>query len=292
MDGMRVPEGYQEAFERAERTFVYQRVFHRESADDVRIVTLTPPSNQDLCQDDDCIGSPMSHDMARLVSIGELNPITKAPIVDISPLQNPSERQSPFVRQKAMKVNSLPNSSKQRKIHGFFPRAQSDQCRSPLQTKNNIEAIGTLHPPATGKTASPPRTTISPYVECNSISQLATFTPVKERKRCASPSSSDGLISSPTSASTKRQHYDLSMSPPENDENTSSPYTSPTLETRSFASAGPRRGENLFDKFRYEAPASAMRSRVKKNMLVIDTNHDDSGSGPRRSPLERRLEFT
>ncbi|MCO5589780.1 hypothetical protein L7F22_043749 [Adiantum nelumboides] len=82
--GMQVPTNYREQFERAERTFVYQRVFHRSSTSNkVRMTTLTSaPQNDDMFGTDDCIGPLMSPEIIEGIANGDIDPITRKSIAE------------------------------------------------------------------------------------------------------------------------------------------------------------------------------------------------------------------
>lgn len=84
--GMQVPNGYREAFERAERTFVYQHVFDRTKDGEIRMTTLTKQSREDGANngDDDCIGPQMTPEEVHGIASGEIDPITRKPIEDLT----------------------------------------------------------------------------------------------------------------------------------------------------------------------------------------------------------------
>ncbi|RUS16026.1 hypothetical protein BC937DRAFT_91681 [Endogone sp. FLAS-F59071] len=111
MEGqMRVPPDYEQAFQRAELTFQYQRVY---DIDTCTLTTLTPvPEGMDVGKmdflgprrrqermgwsdfhwsfeiDTDAwwvsVSSELDLETARRIAMGDLNPITKQPIVDLS----------------------------------------------------------------------------------------------------------------------------------------------------------------------------------------------------------------
>lgn len=95
MEGFKVPATYQRDFEMAEKTFVYQRVFHRSSTTgQTRMVTLTPCTGQAGIEDEDCIGPLLPEELVDAISRGEVDPITKEPIVDLVPMSPPMMNRS------------------------------------------------------------------------------------------------------------------------------------------------------------------------------------------------------
>ncbi|RUS29506.1 PIN domain-like protein, partial [Jimgerdemannia flammicorona] len=82
MDGqLRVPPDYEKAFRRAELTFWYQRVYDL----DARALTTVNPVPQGLdISEMDFLGPLLEPEVARGIATGDLNPITKEPIVDLT----------------------------------------------------------------------------------------------------------------------------------------------------------------------------------------------------------------
>jgi exonuclease 1 len=74
----KVPENYLEAFKRAELTFLYQRVFCPDKQD---VVFLTDPDSSVDVDNMPFIGAAVETELARAVARGDVNPITKKPIV-------------------------------------------------------------------------------------------------------------------------------------------------------------------------------------------------------------------
>ncbi|KAF0388609.1 PIN domain-like protein [Gigaspora margarita] len=81
MDGkMEVPPDYSYNFRRAELAFLYQRVFDIETK---CLVTLNPiPEDLDINPDTNFIGPDLDSDVALGIAIGEINPLTKKPIIN------------------------------------------------------------------------------------------------------------------------------------------------------------------------------------------------------------------
>lgn len=73
-----VPTGYLEAFQRAELTFLYQRVFCP-VVNDIVMINLPPPGYDD--EKLDFLGGNVEKEVARGVATGDLHPMTKKPIV-------------------------------------------------------------------------------------------------------------------------------------------------------------------------------------------------------------------
>ncbi|KAL8767129.1 MAG: hypothetical protein Q9209_006291 [Squamulea sp. 1 TL-2023] len=73
-----VPAGYLESFQRAELTFLHQRVF---CPDTNSVVMMTPPGLESLNQDLEFLGTELKQDIALGIVMGDIHPITKKPIV-------------------------------------------------------------------------------------------------------------------------------------------------------------------------------------------------------------------
>ncbi|KAL1867555.1 hypothetical protein VTK73DRAFT_4079 [Phialemonium thermophilum] len=75
----KVPEGYLARFKQAELTFLHQRVFCPQKRE---LVLLTEPDSSSLdIETLPFIGAPVDPDLARSVAVGDVNPISKQPIV-------------------------------------------------------------------------------------------------------------------------------------------------------------------------------------------------------------------
>ncbi|KAL2015807.1 hypothetical protein VTK56DRAFT_4723 [Thermocarpiscus australiensis] len=73
-----IPENYLEDFRQAELTFLHQRVFCPKKRD---IVLLTEPGPLVNVDDMPFIGAPIETELARSIAAGDVNPITKQPIL-------------------------------------------------------------------------------------------------------------------------------------------------------------------------------------------------------------------
>lgn len=235
--------GYQKDFERAEKTFVYQRVFHRSSTTgQTRMVTLTPITGQGGIEEEDCIGPMLPDALVEAVSRGEVDPITKLPIVDLNPSSparrsnsTPSTISSSFYAAPKPKWIRETKSAGQKTLDTFFARGQTavvadTAARPPLRTVTNVAAA----PLATGGQASTDvwekapdeksryfasatmtANQSSPDLRLGESAHLATFTPTQVRRRLSRCSSTEsGEISSPASCSRKRASDQLQSSPP------------------------------------------------------------------------------
>lgn len=74
----KIPAGYMDAFEQAEKTFKYQWVYCPKLQ---RMVNLTEPASEEEIAGLTYIGTYVESEMARKLAAGELNPMTKQPIV-------------------------------------------------------------------------------------------------------------------------------------------------------------------------------------------------------------------
>ncbi|KAK3484693.1 uncharacterized protein B0T23DRAFT_57726 [Neurospora hispaniola] len=75
---IRVPDDYLARFKQAELTFIYQRVFCPEKQ---AVVCLTEPDESINVDDMPYIGAPIDAKLARAIAVGDVNPITKEPII-------------------------------------------------------------------------------------------------------------------------------------------------------------------------------------------------------------------
>ncbi|EPQ26882.1 uncharacterized protein PFL1_05517 [Pseudozyma flocculosa PF-1] len=81
---MRVPATYAREFRKAELTFVHQRVWDPRQA---RMTTLTPLPDGTLDEMVPFIGAPIDDELARQIAEGDVDPVTRLPMVDLVPSQ-------------------------------------------------------------------------------------------------------------------------------------------------------------------------------------------------------------
>ncbi|KAF8533748.1 PIN domain-like protein [Trichophaea hybrida] len=150
-----IPDGYLQAFHRADMTFQHQRVFCPLSE---QMVMANDPDPGSVIDDEVLvyIGPEVEAEIVRSVARGDLDPITKEPIlvVEKSSVPNPFTRTWAAPGQSA-KFNTPP--PKNKSITSFFkPRSElrPTVVRTPLQSKdlNQIAAFGSFSAPA--KTSS------------------------------------------------------------------------------------------------------------------------------------------
>lgn len=118
-----VPAGYLEAFQRAELTFLHQRVFCPET----HSIVMMTPLDVDSCDHDlSFLGTEVEQDVALGVVRGDLHPMTKKPIV-----VQPSVSQPPrsLWTNKRRQIIGTPSDLKPNKPIDAFFKAQ----RTPLQ---------------------------------------------------------------------------------------------------------------------------------------------------------------
>jgi exonuclease-1 len=119
----RVPSGYLENFRKAELTFLHQRVFCPEAK---MLVMTTELEKEGEPEDFAFIGKPVDAELACGVARGDLNPMTKLPIVVATPTPS-SSRGRPWPTPKRHSI-STPSDSKGGQSIGSFFKAQ----RTPL----------------------------------------------------------------------------------------------------------------------------------------------------------------
>ena len=252
MDGMKVPATYQHDFEKAEKTFVYQRVFHRSaSSGNIRMVTLTPCNGQADIEDEDCIGPMLPDAVVGAIASGDVDPITRLPIVDLNPAppqrshSTPTQPSSFYAGVKPKLAREVPL-GRQKTLDGFFARAQTfhdteKAGRKALGVVTNVTSsfaassthrgVATPKQDEMGGAEKSKYFACSPVEECN-VAQLASFTPTNAKRRFSRCLSTDsGEISSPASSARKHSRNQLQSSPlvGEEDADRSSPTTSPTI---------------------------------------------------------------
>ncbi|KAL9610281.1 MAG: hypothetical protein Q9167_005001 [Letrouitia subvulpina] len=113
----RVPPGYAEAFERAELTFLYQRVFCPLASEIVGMHNLS----EDLkCKDLSFMGSEIKRDIAIGIAQGDLHPTTKRPLIVRRSVNCTESPRTPWVNARKQ-PEGLPSSLKNHKpIEAFF----------------------------------------------------------------------------------------------------------------------------------------------------------------------------
>lgn len=222
MDGMNVPPTYERDFERAEKTFVYQRVFDRDEQGHFRLVTLTPASSYEGDLDaDDCIGADLPEELAKGIARGDIDPITRLPVEGLltrtssasaGPMSSNSSSKKTINR--AYSAPSRFNKQAkpepgQRGIKGFFAvakgessnscsRQQETPSRAPLAPKSVNQSVAKQSSSdAVEDEASKFFAKVSPAKEADT--SLATFTPRSKRQRTDSLASADS-VSSPASS--------------------------------------------------------------------------------------------
>ncbi|KAL8915491.1 MAG: hypothetical protein Q9171_000056 [Xanthocarpia ochracea] len=110
-----VPAGYLEAFQRAELTFLHQRVF---CPDTNSVVMMTPPG-VDLCDHDlSFLGAEVQQDVALGVVRGDLHPMTKEPVV-VNPTRSQLSK-SPWVNTRRQTVGTPSDLKSNKSIDAFF----------------------------------------------------------------------------------------------------------------------------------------------------------------------------
>lgn len=242
----------------AEKTFVYQRVFHRSTTTgQPRMVTLTPCTSTPGVEEEECIGPLLPDDLIEGISRGEIDPITKEPIADLVPTSPPrlSRSNSMAATTKASKAAVKSGwiretqSAGQKTLDTFFSKSRTIEQRSQSMTVNarkplqpmtdNALLSGIISAEATSITAvekSKYFAASNNIVESSPIHtqsgfdhHLASFTPTQSKRtltRCLSTDS--GEISSPASSAVKKTKEKLNSSPLIDDFDASSPNTSPT----------------------------------------------------------------
>jgi exonuclease-1 len=152
----RVPKGYLEDFYRAELTFLHQRVFCPKS---LRIVFHTEPTTPIAEEQMPFIGSYVEPEIAQGIARGDLDPMTKKPIVT-ERRDNMASPATPWTVSKAQPQRLPPGDSKKGKpIDTFFkskriPLAELDiNCFTP----SPIQQVALHRNPGTWLTTPAPR---------------------------------------------------------------------------------------------------------------------------------------
>lgn len=110
---LKIPPGYLEMFEQAEKTFLYQWVFCPEAR---IMVNLTEPETPDVIAGIDYIGHYAEPELARRLAAGDLDPMTKKPIVVAAPIPNTSY----YKRTPLLQRSKTMDTGKNTKIDSFF----------------------------------------------------------------------------------------------------------------------------------------------------------------------------
>lgn len=118
---LKIPAGYLDAFTQAENTFLYQWVYCPEAK---RMVNLTQPESEDEIAGLEYIGKYVEPEMAARLAAGDLNPMTKQPII-LSATPNPAY----YKRTPLLSRSKTVDSAKHKPINSFFLPASQ---RTPL----------------------------------------------------------------------------------------------------------------------------------------------------------------
>lgn len=129
---MRVPADYSKDFERAERTFLHQRVWDTQRQ---CLTMLQPVTDEADATIGDFIGPDVAHDLAIGIVTGRIDPITKLLIEDTGPT-SPSFRRGRENRpaSKSLPTSSVRPSKGQAMLGQFFTKAQQGPSSSALRT--------------------------------------------------------------------------------------------------------------------------------------------------------------
>lgn len=313
MDGMKVPTTYEEDFERAEKTFVYQRVFDRDEEGVFRLVTLTPASTYDgNLKADDCIGAELPEHLAKGIARGDIDPITHLPIENLLTRVSSSSvagvRSSKvFSSSSTKRTMSAPSrlnkqvkpEAGQRGIKGFFATAKADSppakitdpcpfasqqspSRIPLASKslNQSSAQQESHGGVVeGET--------SKFFGTSFPSAKEATTPRSKRQRTESMTSA-GSVSSPASSSQvspqAQKLQDLLSSDPANgesdledgdDDDDENRFTSVSLEWKSKFAFSPQSMQTPRSKI---VRATDSVKRRRSNGMGVEDKRSENGS--------------
>lgn len=203
----RVPADYLDNFKQAELTFLYQRVFCPKAG---KLVTLTPPEDDIDLDELPYIGCDVDADIAVGVARGDLDPMTKEPIV-LKPLApskpalgiqrrqtlgssaelkpKPNKPISTFFTPKRMPLaeldpNSLTPSPSQQRLLERYSNSSWDSSPAPAGL-NAARSAPSLRRSQTTQVSSP----LARSVERNSFlaqaSKASTFQPAKRQRLCS-----------------------------------------------------------------------------------------------------------
>jgi len=118
---LKIPAGYLDAFTQAENTFLYQWVYCPEAK---RMVNLTQPESEDDIAGLEYIGKYVEPEMAARLAAGDLNPMTKQPIIISATPNGPYYERTPLLSR-----SKTVDSAKHKPINSFFLPASQ---RTPL----------------------------------------------------------------------------------------------------------------------------------------------------------------
>lgn len=200
-----VPAGYLEAFQRAELTFLHQRVF---CPDTNSVVMMTPPGMDSHDHDLGFLGAEIEQDVARGVARGDLHPMTKKPIVarrSISQLPR-----TPWNNTRGQTVGTRSDLKSNQSIDAFFkaqrtPLAELDPnsfTPSPSQRRLLQQQSGSwasspapITPNSTRSSASVPESesassTVRVALGTTMSSDIASQLP-KKRRLCSDPTDAE-----------------------------------------------------------------------------------------------------
>jgi exonuclease-1 len=117
---IRVPDNFLADFNQAELTFLHQRVYCPKKQE---LVCLTEPSVDSGVHDMPFIGAPVEPELARAIACGDVNPITKLPMVAIKTPDSAKRRHSQFAGMHAGPATAASNASVRppmRPIESYF----------------------------------------------------------------------------------------------------------------------------------------------------------------------------
>ena len=200
-----VRAGYLEAFQRAELTFLHQRVF---CPDTNSVVMMTPPGMDSHDHDLGFLGAEIEQDVALGVARGDLHPMTKKPIVarrSISQLPK-----TPWNNTRGQTVGARSDLKSNKSIDAFFkaqrtPLAELDPnsfTPSPSQRRLSQQQSGSwtsspapVRPDSTRSSASVPESesassTVRVALGTSISSDIASQLP-KKRRLCSDPTDAE-----------------------------------------------------------------------------------------------------
>lgn len=282
----KVSENYLAAFYQAELTFLHQRVFCPVKQ---KLIMLSEPTSGADVEEMKFIGLKMDHETARGVALGELNPMTKEPIIlALSPgkkrrassvaSSNGANNNSPF----RPAFPSTPNQSQAGKpISEFFGSRDSSASRIPLGAMDpNVFSIDRQQVAALTQNGLTPRVfpLPRPYVDGGITSlpsqppsasrPLSTISNPRLRRRQSEPVSNiiqagTGHLLAPTSTPSLNRRQTSAMLPP-------------TTRQVSLSQTTPR-----------STPSTVPRPQKKARLEVIDLDLPNN-----TRPLEKSKYFS
>jgi len=172
-----VPPGYLEAFHKAELTFLHQRVFCPVQNDVVMMTEIDGAQPEDMA----FIGSEVEQAVAIGVASGDLDPMTKAPIVVSG--NSKSTPRMPWTNNRLKTPSTYNNIKENKSIESFFgkpkrtPLAELDPnsfTPSPTQDRLLQQAIGTSWASSPAPSV-PPARSAAPVASSAPLSALASL---------------------------------------------------------------------------------------------------------------------